>query len=211
MAILYEHISRYREIFQIPGFFSEPFLTLGFQELFGNNLPDDFRFANFKELLFSRGIKDVKTLDLHDERADLRYDLNLPVPTEEYGRYRVVADIGTLEHIFDVRQCLESCLGMVKKGGLYFLHTNVNGHFKHGLYVFNPDLLINVLTSNHFEIIYLEYSTKLTKMIALADPSIKYNVLDIIIWIVARKTKDSQGFVLPCDPHQEIYDKVYGK
>ncbi len=207
MAIIEKHLPLYREIFQIPGFFSEPFLTLGFQGICGDNLPEDFKFLDFKELLISKGVNDVKTLDLHDARAELRYDLNLPVPTEEHGRYSVVADIGTLEHIFDVKQCLESCIRMVKEGGLYFLHTNVNGYFKHGLYVFNPDLLINVLKSNHFEIVYLKYSTLMLGKLEIPDPSIRH---DVLVWIVARKVKDSQGFIMPSDPHQEFYDKAYG-
>ena len=206
MAIIDKHIPLYREIFQLPGFFSEPFLTLGLQSIFGNNIPDDFKFAGFKELLISKGVNDVKTLDLHDERADLRYDLNQPVPTEEHGKYSVVADIGTLEHIFDVRQCLESCIRMVKEGGLYLLHTNVNGHYNHGLYVFNPRLLVSVLLSNHFEILYLKYTSAMIGMLEIPDPSIRH---DVIVWIVARKKRECHKFIMPSDPHQEIYDEFY--
>ncbi len=207
MALIEKHLPLYREIFQLPGFFSEPFLTLGVQGIYGDNIPDDFKFADFKELLISKGVKNVKTLDLHDARADLRYDLNLPVPTEEHGRYSVVADIGTLEHVFDVKQCLESCIRMVKEGGLYFLHTNVNGYYNHGLYVFNPRLLVSVLESNHFEIVYLKYSTLMIGMLEIPDPSIRH---DVLIWIVARKKRECHGFVMPRDPHQEIYDQTYG-
>jgi len=135
MAILKEHIPFYREIFKIPGIISEPILTFGFQDIIGENIPTEFRFKDLKRLITSKGIKNILTLDLFDVRADLRYDLNLPVPEFEHNKYNLVFDIGTLEHIFDTRQTIENCLRMIKKGGFYFVQTTVRGYFRHGLHV----------------------------------------------------------------------------
>ena len=79
MAVLGSHIDFYRRIFELPGFLAGPVLTLGFQDIVGDDLPEDFR-GDLTRLLAARGISDVTTLDLFDGRADLRYDLNLPVP-----------------------------------------------------------------------------------------------------------------------------------
>lgn len=201
MAIVKGQIAFYREIFRIPGVLSEPFLMIGYQDICGKDLPGDFDYKDVKGLLASKGVKDVRVIDFFDERADLKYDLNLPVPEKEDERYNVLMDIGTLEHIFDTRQCLESCLRMVKVNGLYILHTAVNGYFKHGLYVFNPDCLIEVLRLNNFEILYLKYSTQTGQEIKdpSKDPAVVNNIFssNLSIWIVAKKLKCLNVFQFP--------------
>ena len=192
MALLKEHLNFYREIFKIPGIFSSPILTIGVEEITGKNIPNEFRFAGFKELLIARGVKEVTTLDFFDNKADLKIDLNYLVPKKLYGKYNTVIDIGNLEHIFDTRQAIESSLRMVKLGGIYFLHTPVNGYFKHGLHTFSPEGLIKALKLNGFEIIYEKYST--VKGTPINDPSVGKNV---ILWIVAKKIKEIAKFVIP--------------
>lgn len=193
MAILQAHIPFYRVIFKIPGILSEPFLTLGYQDFFlDRDLFHDFRHQDLKHFLQSHGVKKVKTLDYFDQRADLKYDLNFPVPEHEHHAYRVVFDIGTLEHVFDTKQCLENCLRMVKVNGLYFLHTAVNGYFGHGLHVFNPEGLFAALELNNFEILFLKYST--SEGMPLENPADGENAL---IWVVAKKRKKIGDFKIP--------------
>src|SRR5207244_5971508 len=139
------------------GFLAEPFLMVGFQIIVQRDLPDDFGYEDMKELLHAKGIGDVTTLDYFDPRAELRYDLNVPVPTAEHERYLTVCDIGTLEHVFDTRQCMENCMRMVKPGGHYFLTTPVKGYYGHGLHTFNPELVVQAFRLNGFDIAYLKY------------------------------------------------------
>lgn len=190
MAIMDYHVPIYRDIFQLNGFFRDPVLMLGYQDIMGESVPEDFRFKDVKDLLSTKGIKNISTVDLHDPRANKRFDLNRPIPSEEFGRYNLVMDLGTIEHVLDTRQCLESCLRMVRIGGLYFVVTCVNGHFKHGLHVFNPDLFFNVLRDNGFEILFSKYSTM--KGDIIADPSIRE---DVLIWLVAKKLKETGDFI----------------
>jgi hypothetical protein len=201
MAILKSHVLFYREIFAIKGILEEPFLMLGHQEFLGQDFPEDFRYKDVKCFLMAQNIKDIKTLDLFDDRADLKYDLNYPVPEFEHGKYSTVFDIGTLEHLFDTRTCLENCLRMVKLNGMYYLHTCVNGYFAHGLHVFNPSGLINALRLNHFQIIYLKYSN---------GEGMPIDVLtgneNVLIWIVARKIKEMGNFIIP---QQEGWETAY--
>ena len=203
MSIFKEHVPFYREVFKIPGIFSGPFLTLGCQDFEGNGFPKDFQYKDLKDLILSKGVDDVKTLDLFDPRADLRYNLNFPVPSFEQQKYGVVFDIGTLEHVFDTRQCIENCLRMVKVDGLYIIHTPVNGYFGHGLHVFNPDGLIDALLLNNFEILYLKYTTP-------NGTVIKYPTLeiDVLIWVVARKKKEINNFNIP---EQKIWEEIYNE
>lgn len=201
MAILKEHLRFYREIFKIPGILSSPLMTIGVEEITGKNMPDDFNFEDVNALLKSRGVKDITTLDFFDEEADLKNDLNLPIPKKLHEKYSTVIDIGNLEHIFDTRQALENCLRMVKVGGIYFLHTPVNGYFKHGLHTFNPEGLIDALKLNGFKIIYEKYST--VKGTPIKDPSVGKNV---ILWLVAKKEKNIKDFIIP---QQGIWEDIY--
>ena len=202
MAILKEHLSFYREIFKIPGFFTTPLITIGVNEITGKNLPKDFAFSDFNGLLNYRGIKEVTTLDFFDNKADLKIDLNYPISKKLHEKYNTLIDIGNLEHIFDTSQALENCLRMVKAGGIYFLHTPVNGYFKHGLHTFNPEGLINALKLNGFKIIYEKYST--VKGTPIGDPSVGKNV---ILWVAAKKLKKMNRFIIP----QQGFWKAYYK
>jgi len=192
MAIKKAHLQFYREIFDIPHFLSEPCLMFGFQDVVGEDLPEDFRFKNGKDLLISKGVKDIQTLDFFDNRADLRYDMNIPIPESLNEKYSLFLDIGCLEHLFDTKQCLENCLRMVRLGGFYMLQTVINGYFRHGLHVFNPEGLINVLKANNFEVLYLKYS--LSSGLAIDNPSLGG---DVLIWIVAKKIRSINNITLP--------------
>lgn len=192
MAILEFHIDFYRRIFQMPGFLADPVLTLGFQDIVGRHLPEDFDHPDLGQLLATRGLTDVTTLDLFDDRAELRYDLNFPVPEQEHDRYGTVLDIGTLEHVFDTRQCLENCLRMVRTGGHYFLHTPVKGYFRHGLHTFHPAVFVQALETNAFEVGFLAYSSRYGEPLERPDEA-----EDTLIWVAARKTAVLSEFQAP--------------
>ena len=140
-------------------------------------------------------------IDLFDPRADKRYDMNQPVPQSEHERYGLFVDIGSLEHVFDTRQCLENAMRMVRTGGTYMLHAPVNGYFGHGFHVFNPEALIKVLTLNGFEVIYHRYSSQLGA--PLERPS---QARDVLIWLVARKLAPLEHFIVP---QQAGWETIY--
>src|SRR5437667_2499363 len=153
--------------------------------------PEECKYRSLSELLLSRG-HPATTLDFFDNRADLRYDMNQPVPELEHNKYGTLIDIGCLEHLFDTAGCLENCMRMVRRGGYYLLHTPVNGYFGHGLHVFNPQGLIDCFLANGFKIVYLKYTTYKGKPIS--DPSKSRNV---IVWVVGKKEKDVPVFACP--------------
>ena len=164
------------------------------------HVPKDFQHNSLTDLLLSRGYS-ATTLDYFDDRADLRYDMNQPVPEFEHGKYGTLIDIGCLEHLFDTAGCLKNCFRMVRLNGYYLLHTPVNGYFGHGLHVFNPQGLIDGFVANGFKIVYSEYSTYKGK--SISDPSKSRNV---ILWLVGKKEKDVPIFVCP---QQTIWETDY--
>jgi hypothetical protein len=198
MSIIREHLPFYREIFKFEDFWKTPFLMIGLPDIEGNHIPGDFKFDNLKQLVKSRGIKEVFCWDLFDPKADIRLDLNKPVPEKYRERFKVVIDIGTLEHIFDTRQCLENYLRMVKTGGLFTLVTPINGYFGHGLHVFNPEGIKEALKINNFEILYCKYIT--STGYEVENPATKRNIL---IWIVARKKRPLKIFKVPQQKYWE--------
>ena len=206
MALLRGHIDFYREIFSIPGFVTDPFMMFGFQEIMGDHYPKDFDYPDLKALLLERGISDLTVVDFFDERADWHFDFNKPVPESYHGKFKTVADIGCLEHLFDVPQCLKNCMNLVEPGGIYFLHTPVHGGLYHGFYTFNPDMLIQAFKLNGFEILYLKYSTFWGA--PLNHPGEAKNSL---IWIVGRKIAEVKEFVAPQQDLWEDLNKTMAK
>lgn len=154
-------------------------------------VPEDFRYDSLTHLLRSKGYSPT-TLDYFDDRADLRYDMNRPVPESENRKYGTLIDIGSLEHLFDTAGCMENCFRMVRPGGYYLLHTPINGYFGHGLHVFNPQGLIDCFLGNGFKVVYLKYSTYKGKPVS--DPAKHRNV---ILWLIGKKEKDVPVFNCP--------------
>ena len=186
-----DHVHFYKEIFALPGVLRGPVLCFGFQEFAKGASLDGKQYVHLGEYFATLGIR-AASLDLFNSRSELRYDMNYEVPEIERGRYSTLIDIGSLEHVFDTRQCIENCLRMLTLGGHYLLHTAVNGHFGHGFHVFNPECLRSVLRLNGFRIIYEKYSTIDGR--TLVDPSLPG---DTLTWIAARKDREIAQFVCP--------------
>lgn len=166
-------------------------------------IPETYRHKELSSFLQQYGMKEVHVLDLFDARATLRYDMNQQLGPSQHGQYGTLIDIGSLEHVFDTRQCLENCLRLIRLGGHYLLHTTVNGYFAHGLHVFNPQGLIEALEANGFEVIYKRYSTASGRVVDNPDrPG------DILIWLVSRKVAELDNFIPPQQGYWEDYYRL---
>jgi hypothetical protein len=96
------------------------------------------------------GAQTVDSLDASDfEGASMVHDLNQPIGTDQMGRYSVVVDGGTLEHIFDIPTALRSVLSMVAENGHFLSISPVNNEAGHGFYQFSPELWFRVLSSSN--------------------------------------------------------------
>jgi hypothetical protein len=192
-VILRSHLPYYEEIFALPGFLADPIVVFGYQDVeSGIARTSPFSSGSLPEVFRALGYRSVVSLDHFDSRAELSYDMNLPVPESEHGKYRTLIDIGCLEHVFDTLQCLENCGRMLQVGGHYLLHTPVNGYFGHGLHVFNPQGLVDCLELNGFALGYLKFST--SSGVPVRDPSAPG---DCLIWLVARKVREAKAFTAP--------------
>jgi hypothetical protein len=100
------------------------------------------------------GAEQIESLDASAyQGSSIVHDMNQPLPDNLKGRFEVVYDGGSLEHIFNFPVALRNCMEMVKTGGSCFIHTIANNCMGHGFYQFSPELFYRVFSeSNGFEV-----------------------------------------------------------
>lgn len=105
----------------------------------------------FAECLHAR---EIQSLDLSAyEGAGVLHDLNEPVPDPWYGKYDVVVEAGTLEHIFNFPIAVANLMKMTKVGGTIFFSIVANNLCGHGFYQFSPELVFRIFSpENGFRI-----------------------------------------------------------
>ena len=157
------------------------------------------------------GVRDFHTMDYSDyEGADLLHDLNSPLAPEHYGRFDVIVDGGTLEHIFNVPEALKSYMRLVKVGGRVFIFTPANGNCGHGFYQFSPEFFYRVFQpSNGFEVVRLwavthpfpsNFLSRKETCYAVEDPAVVRDRVIIsrsgpmMIMVEARKVNENEPF-----------------
>ncbi|MBU6497865.1 MAG: methyltransferase domain-containing protein [Rhodospirillales bacterium] len=91
------------------------------------------------------GCRTVLSMDYSPfEGAEIIYDLNKPVPKGLWGRFDVIIDSGTLEHIFNLPIAFQSIKRMLRPGGLFLSINAANNQLGHGFYQFSPELFWRV-------------------------------------------------------------------
>jgi hypothetical protein len=188
--ILLNHRPFFDAVFGLEGFLSSPILCVGVHDIEPGYCFGTETYSTLNDYFHACGLNSV-SLDYFDPRAALKYDMNCPVPSSEFGKYKTVIDVGSLEHVFDTRQCLENCLRMLAIGGHYFLHVPVNGYYGHGLHVFNPLGLIDALNRNGCRKVFLRFSTE--RGDETDDPAQG----DCLLWLVVKKENDFEQFESP--------------
>lgn len=100
------------------------------------------------------GATQVDSLDFSDfEGAKFVHDLNLPIPVGMKGKFDVVYDGGTLEHVFNFPNALRNAMELLRPGGRLFIQNCANNLCGHGFYQFSPELFYRALSpENGFEV-----------------------------------------------------------
>src|SRR5262245_29289459 len=97
------------------------------------------------------GITDYEDMDFSEvEQPTLVHDLNRPVPASWRGRYGLVLDGGTIEHVFDTRTALANLTALVKVGGRVLHVSPIAGWVNHGFYQFSPCFFFDFYQANGF-------------------------------------------------------------
>lgn len=177
----------------------------------------DYPFA--EGLLRTLGAANPSSLDAAAfEGATYIADLNKPLPDALVGRFSVVIDGGTLEHVFDFRQAAINIGKLLKVGGHVVSSTCANNFLGHGFYQFSPELFYRVFApENGFEV----ESMVLTEVnidgawYEVADPAKVQSRVTLVngartyIMMRARKISDIEMFRET--PQQSDYESVRWK
>ena len=110
----------------------------------------------FAEPFFAMlGAAHVDSLDVSTfEGATVQHDLNRPVPADLHGKYDLVFDGGSLEHVFNFPVALQACMEMVRPGGHFVQVSNANNFMGHGFWQISPELMYRAMSpENGFEIV----------------------------------------------------------
>jgi SAM-dependent methyltransferase len=114
------------------------------------------------------GFTSVESLDKSDfENATHIVDLNRDgLPRELVGKFDLVLDSGTIEHVFHIPNALKNALSLVKEGGRIIFLSPSSNHVDHGFYMFSPTLFMDYLFANSLSIetcYFIRYSLNARK------------------------------------------------
>ena len=116
----------------------------------------NYKWGEYADRFFTEclGVSEVSSLDYSPyEGADIIHDLSLPIPSELKGRFDVVVEGGTLEHVFNFPTAIANLMQMTRLGGSVFALTVANNLCGHGFYQFSPEVIFRVFTpENGFEL-----------------------------------------------------------
>jgi SAM-dependent methyltransferase len=116
------------------------------------NPPPPDEYIDFARLFSLLGLGELQTLDVSAyEGAEIIADLNLPVPPELIGRFGLIVDGGTMEHVFDIRQGMKNTADMLRPGGRAVHISPMNNYVNHGFVQLSPALYHDYYAANGFD------------------------------------------------------------
>jgi hypothetical protein len=122
----------------------------------------NYKWGDYADLFFTQclGVSEVSTLDYSSyEGANILHDLSQPIPSDLMGRFDLVVEGGTLEHVFNFPMAITNLMQMTAVGGSVFALAVANNLCGHGFYQFSPEIIFRVFTA--------ENGFKLGKVLAL--------------------------------------------
>jgi SAM-dependent methyltransferase len=114
--------------------------------------PLEDHIIDFRRIVRMLGLGETHILDVSPyQDADIIADLNEPMPPELLGRFGLILDGGTMEHVFDIRQGMKNTADMLRPGGRALHITPVNNYVNHGFVQVSPTLYHDYYVANGFE------------------------------------------------------------
>jgi SAM-dependent methyltransferase len=137
--------------------------------------------ANAQQAFYSIfGGGTYRSLDLTDPRADYSFDLNFPMPAT-VGKYDVVTNFGTTEHVFNIGQSFENIHNLLKVGGVVLHALPGYGYIDHGFYNIHPCAYLDMARANEYEIVDFTYCDNINTRMArpIQDEPFDFGTLPI--------------------------------
>jgi hypothetical protein len=100
------------------------------------------------------GFNKVDSLDYSDyQGCTILHDLNYPIPKDLEGKYELVFDGGTMEHVYDVAMVMSNFNALTKISGRIIHASPSSNHTDHGLYMFSPTFFVDYYETNKWELL----------------------------------------------------------
>jgi hypothetical protein len=134
-------------------------LTTGFKHLSEQERQKSGQYVHQKTLFRTLGFsaENISALDYSTfEGAEVVHDLNNPVPAELEGKFDLILDGGTIEHVFSLKDAFSNLIRMTRSGGL-IVHFSPVDFINHGFINLNAELVHDVYLANGFEEITVKY------------------------------------------------------
>jgi SAM-dependent methyltransferase len=144
-----------------------------------------------------------QALDIFDGDGVMLFDLNIQeAPRDMIGKFDLVTNFGTTEHLINQLQAMRTIHDFAKPGGLMYHDLPLGGYHTHGYFSYNPMLFQHLAQANSYEILYHAYSRKLFESAApnfmTRNGYAASGWVDCGIEFVLRKTID-QPFRMPLE------------
>ena len=130
-----------------------------------HGIPESVLAARETEGLFAAlGADQVTSLDIGtdcDLSADLTDDFASNKAMRPYfGRFDVIIDYGTSEHVFNFTQALVNAYNLLADNGVYIFDLPLSGWASHCLYQFTPSYFLSVGASPYFDLTHYFFHRK---------------------------------------------------
>lgn len=160
--------------------------------------------GGFTSALFKACGYGYSALDIFDAEGTILFDLNRQeVPAEMRGKYDLVTNFGTTEHIINQYLGLKTVHDLAKVGGIMYHELPLSGFHMHGYFSYNPLLFIQLAEANRYEVVMQAYG-KNDRDFVLAPEAMRLNGYvdegwyDLGIEFIFRKTADTP-FCVPLE------------
>jgi hypothetical protein len=99
------------------------------------------------------GDASVTAVDIDSyQGAELIHDISKPFPEANLGRYGLIVDAGTLEHVLDVKASLDNLVACLREGGSIVHMSPSNDYLDHGYFQFCPSFFRDYYASQAMSI-----------------------------------------------------------
>jgi len=176
-----------------------------FNKALEKSTADDFHPDWFYHLL---GFEMYRCIDADGRHDAFVWDLNFPIPDEHKGKYDLVTDHGTSEHVFNVYQAFKNIHDLAHKSSVIIQMLPFQGHVDHGFFNFQPCFFEDLAFENDYEILkkavviyHVEDNAESAQIIPYTKESFKETYFQDkgseAIFAIAMRRRTNKDFKIP--------------
>ena len=115
-----------------------------------SHLQNKYEWGYCENLFKDIGFNSVESLDYSlYEGASIIHNFNTPVSKNLHGKYNLIMDGGTIEHLFNIPQVCENIINLLDINGVYVSVIPNNNLSGHGIYQFSPEFFLSAFSRKY--------------------------------------------------------------